>query len=145
MQNLDFQIFIIWDPRKLEFPPTLMYKHETPITSFPLSLFTDQLISKTIKGCAQCTKLALLRVLGEVIDRQTYPELPFLDILILGSQKKKKKKNCNTFFILISYTHLVCLAPTTSVSTLLLQGEEMPFDLEPIGWKNIILTYEKHN
>ena len=99
MKNLlNFQIFIIWDPRKLEFPPTLMYKHETPITSFPLSLFTHQLISKTIKGCAQCTKLALLHILGEVIDRQTYPELPFLDMLIPGSQKKEKKKKCNSFF-----------------------------------------------
>jgi len=112
-----------------------MYKHETPITSFPLYLFTHQLISKTIKGCAQCTKLALLWVLGEVIDRQTYPTLPFLDMMIPGSQKKKRKKKekCNSCFILISYTHLVCLAPTTSLSTLLLQGEEMPFDLEPIG------------
>ena len=100
MKNLlNFQIFIIWDPRKLEFPPTLMYKHETPITSFPLSLFTHQLISKTIKGCAQCTKLALLHILGEVIDRQTYPELPFLDMLIPGSQKKEKKRKMQFLFL----------------------------------------------
>ena len=81
-----------------------MYKHETPITSFPLYLFTHQLISKTIKGCAQCTKLALLQILGEVIDRQTYPELPFLDMVIPRSQKKEKKKNAISFFTFISYT-----------------------------------------
>ena len=40
------------------------------------------------------------------------------------------------FFIIIiidRYTHLVGLEPMTSPSTLLFQGEEVPFELELIG------------